>query len=568
MSLKIHTQPFAGLLLLAAGLGLAACGDATQEAATDDAAVSKSDPLAVIDAADLEQHVKVLSSDEFGGREPASEGETLTIEYLRDGFAELGVEPGNGDSWFQEVPLVAITGKPEPLAIRGDNVELDLDVPTQAVTWTKRVTEEVSLDASDLVYVGYGVVAPEYGWNDYAGLDVEGKTVVMLVNDPGYALAETERGELFNGRTMTYYGRWTYKFEEAARQGAAGAIVIHETGPAGYPWEVVSGSWTGPQFDLVSENRNMDRAVMEGWITQDVADQLFGAIGENYESLRDAASQPDFQAIPLNATASTRIENTIRESTSRNVVARIPGSTRPDETIIYTAHWDHLGADPEAEGDGIFNGAVDNATGTGGLIEIAEAFMAAEQRPERSIVFLAVTAEESGLLGSRWYAEHPIYPLAQTVGVINMDSMNVYGPTSDVVVTGKGNSEMEDYLAKAAAMDDRVLVGEEHPERGYFYRSDHFNFAKKGVPALYAESGSSFIGPDAEAAAAYAEAYTAERYHKPADEYEEWFDFSGAIQDLRMYYRVGEMLANSEDWPEWAEGNEFKAAREASRSAD
>lgn len=528
-------------------------------------AVEPSQALQQIDRADMLRHVQTLSSDEFGGREPASPGEEKTVNYLKDEFERIGVAPGNGDSWFQEVPLVSITGDPEALSIDGDNISMRLDVPLDAVTWTKRVTEEVSLQDSELVFVGYGVVAPEYGWNDYEGLDVEGKTVVMLVNDPGYALADTARSELFNGRTMTYYGRWTYKFEEAARQGAAGAIVIHETGPAGYPWEVVSGSWTGPQFDLVAADRNMNRAAVEGWITQNIAEQLFLSIGETYEGMKQAALAEDFRPVPLQATASTRIRNTIKESTSRNVIAALPGSERPDETVIYTAHWDHLGTDPTAEGDGIFNGAVDNATGVGGLLELAEAFKSLPENPARTIVFLAVTAEESGLLGSRWYAENPVYPLAKTAGVINMDSMNVYGETADVIVVGKGNSELEEYLQRAADKQERVLVGEEHPERGYFYRSDHFNFAKQGVPALYAESGSDFLGPGAAQAARYAEQYTAERYHKPSDEFADWFDFGGAVQDLRMYFMVGRELADAKEWPNWYEGNEFRAIREQSR---
>ncbi|MDX1442215.1 MAG: M28 family metallopeptidase [Gammaproteobacteria bacterium] len=540
---------------IAAALGLTGCEQASEPA-----------PKETITAAELMQHIEVLSADEFGGRAPASEGEEKTISYLKEQFAAAGAEPGNGDSYFQEVPLVEMTVTDStPLEIAVPEGEpLSFSMPDQAVTWTKRVTDSVALENSEMVFVGYGVVAPEYGWNDYEGLDVEGKTVVMLVNDPGYALGETaDKSQLFNGKAMTYYGRWTYKFEEAARQGAAGAIVIHETGPAGYPWEVVSGSWTGPQFDLVAEDRNMGRAAIEGWISTDAANALFEAAGQDFEALKAAALTADFEPVPLGTSASISLENSIRESVSRNVIAAIPGTTRPEETIIYTAHWDHIGTDPSLE-DGIYNGAVDNASGTGALVELAEAHAAAGPM-DRTVVFLAVTAEESGLLGSRWYAENPVYPLDKTVAAINMDSMNVYGPTSDVVVVGYGNSELEEYLATAAKAQGREILPEEHPERGYYYRSDHFNFAKQGVPALYAESGSDYIGENAEAAAEHAEAYTAERYHKPSDEIQPWFNLEGAVDDLRLYFEVAQMLGNSDAWPNWYEGNEFRAIRDASR---
>ena len=551
MNSRNETTPLLCSALLVAALGLAGCEQATE-----------STPKETITADELMAHVEVLSSDAFGGRAPASPGEEKTVNYLREQFAAAGAGPGNGDSYFQEVPLVEMTvTEATPLEITAaDGSSLSFEMPTQAVTWTKRVTESVSLENSEMVFVGYGVVAPEYGWNDYEGLDVEGKIVVMLVNDPGYALGDVE---LFNGNAMTYYGRWTYKFEEAARQGAAGAIVIHETGPAGYPWEVVSGSWTGPQFDLIAADRNMSRAAVEGWISSDAAVALFEAAGMDFEAAKAAALQPDFQPQPLGLDASVALENNIRESTSRNVIAAIPGTERPEETIIYTAHWDHLGTDPNLE-DGIFNGAVDNATGISGLIELAEAHASAGPM-DRTVVFMAVTAEESGLLGSRWYAENPVYPLDKTVAAINMDSMNVYGPTSDVVVVGYGNSELEDYLAMAASEQGREIVPEEHPERGYYYRSDHFNFAKKGVPALYAESGSSYVGEGAEAAAEHAAAYTAARYHKPSDEIQPWFNLEGAVQDLRLYFEVARTLANSDAFPNWYPGNEFRAIRDASR---
>jgi Zn-dependent M28 family amino/carboxypeptidase len=522
------------------------------------------DPATLMTAESLAAHVKVLASDEFEGRRPGTAGEEKTVAYLSERFAALGLEPGNRGDWFQRVPLIEITADPDAtLVIAGKGFERKLAYRQDAVVWTKRVVEQVALDKSPLVFVGYGVTAPEAEWNDYKDVDVRGKTVVVLVNDPDYELAEPGA---FHGKRMTYYGRWTYKYEEAARRGAAGVLLIHEDGPAGYGWGVVQGSWTGPQHDLVSEDANMGRAAVEGWITRAAAETLFAAAGKSLDALKVAAQRSDFAPVELGLTASVAIKNTLRRSESRNVVALIKGRARPDEYVVYMAHWDHLGKDPALEGDPIFNGAVDNATGTGGLIELAKAFKALNPAPERSIVFIAVTAEESGLLGSRWYAEHPVFPLAQTAGAINMDSMNVYGRTRDVEVIGRGASELEDYLADAADAQGRVLVDEDSPEKGFFYRSDHFNFAKHGVPVLYAESGIDLVAGGVEAGKAADEKYLATAYHKPADEYRADWDLSGAVEDLRLYFAIGRRLAAEESWPNWRPGNEFRAVRDKSRA--
>ncbi len=516
-----------------------------------------------IDAESYRPRVKTLASDEFEGRAPFTEGEKKTIEFLREEFAGAGLQPGNGDSWYQEVPLVEITAT-ETSAVFESDVERPLELGEDSVIWTKRVTDEVELSDSEVVFVGYGIVAPEYDWNDYEGLDVAGKTVVMLVNDPGYA---TQDAKLFNGNAMTYYGRWTYKYEEAARQGAAGAIVIHETGPAGYPFEVVTGGWTGPQFDLVAPDKNFSRPVIEGWINSKLAEEIFASAAITLNDARREALHADFQPRALPLTLSARITNTYRTSTSNNVVGLLPGTDAADEYVIYMAHWDHMGRDPSLEGDQIFNGAVDNATGTAALIEIAEAFATMDPPPRRSIVFAAVTAEESGLLGSRHYGTNPIYPLQQTVAGINMDGLNVHGRTRDVAVVGMGHSELEHYLERAARRQDRTIVAEPTPEKGFFYRSDHFNLAKQGVPVLYAESGFDYRDGGAARGAELAKDWIANRYHKVGDEYREDWDFSGAIEDIQLYYMIGRELAAGDDWPEWFASSEFRAIREASLGA-
>ncbi len=516
---------------------------------------------AQIDETDIARHISVLASDEFGGRAPASEGEKKTLDYLTRAFQELGVQPGNGDRFLQEVPLVEITADPNmTLNIQGKGQKARFKYLDEFVASTRRVQERVEVKNSQLVFVGYGIVAPEYDWNDYAGIDVKGKTVIMLVNDPGYATGDST---LFNGKAMTYYGRWTYKYEEAARQGAAGAIIIHQTGPAGYPWEVVRNSWSGAQFYLQTEHGNMDRCAFESWVTLDVARKIFQMAGVDLDTLTKAASQRGFKSQPLPLSVSLTIHNTLRYSKSNNFLALLPGSDRKNEYVIYMAHWDHLGINPILEGDSIFNGARDNATGIAALLEIAQAFKALPRPPRRSVLFLAVAAEEQGLLGSEYYATHPIYPLKQTVAAINMDGMNVFGPMKDVTIIGYGFSELDEYVKQEAKKQGRYVRPDPEPEKGYYFRSDHFNFAKQGVPALYADHGIEHVE--------HGEKWTLEKldwwiknfYHKPGDEYDpSWWDLSGMVQDVQLLFRVGYRLANSNHFPNWREGTEFRAKRD------
>lgn len=513
----------------------------------------------------LHEHIAVLASDEFEGRAPATPGEEKTINYLQAEFDALGIDPGNGDSYFQSVSVTEITTASDAvLSFSGSNYSAELEYATEMIVGSQQQIPTTSIADSELVFVGYGVVAPERNWNDYAGIDVTGKTVVILVNDPGYA---TQDPNVFNGNAMTYYGRWTYKYEEAARQGAAGALIVHETGPAGYGWEVVSGSWSGPQIGLQADNLNSDKNDIEGWLTLESAEALFTGAGLDYQELKAAAAQPGFAAVPLgDVTASVTIENSVRTSQSQNVIAMIPGTERPEETIIYTAHWDHLGVNPELPGDNIYNGAADNATGTAALLAMAKMHADAGPAP-RSVVFLVVTAEESGLLGSRWYAEHPVFPLETTVANINIDVLNTYGPMHDIVVVGNGSSELEAYLEEAATAQGRHLVEEPNPERGYYYRSDHFNFAKAGVPALYAESGEDSVEFGKEWGAQQAQDYNENRYHAPSDEYDPNWNLEGAAQDILLYFDVANKLSRETSFPNWLEGNEFKGIRDATSSS-
>ncbi len=521
--------------------------------------------LESITAEELSKDVEILSSDEFEGRAPASKGEEKTISFLKEEFQKVGLKPGNGDSFFQELPMVEITAGPvTKLEIKSYKESMLFAYGDEFVGVTLRVAEKVSLVDSEMVFVGCGIVAPEYNWNDYEGLDVRGKTVVILVNDPGFA---TEDPEFFKGRTMTYYGRWTYKFEEAARQGADGALIIHETEPAAYPWGVVKNGWTGPQFNLISEDKNLSRCAVEGWVTIETAQKLFESVGLNYDEIKPAAAKRGFKAIPLSLRASVALKNSIKQSKSNNVIALLPGADRADECIIYMAHWDHFGIDPALEGDQIYNGAVDNATGTAALIELAEAFKKLESPPSRSIIFLATAAEEQGLLGSQYYATHPVYPPAKTVAAINMDVLNIYGMMKDITIIGYGNSELDDYVEAAAAEQGRRVRPNPTPEKGSFYRSDHFPFAKQGIPALYTNSGIDHVEHGEDWTLAKKEKYTAENYHKPSDEFDPNWDLSGAIEDLRLLFRVGYKLSMESAFPNWKEGTEFKAKRDTDMEA-
>ncbi|MGO4222206.1 M28 family metallopeptidase [Lysobacter sp. TAF61] len=521
-----------------------------------------------INAADFAEHVKTLASDEFEGRAPGSPGEDKTVAYLEAQFKRIGLQPGNGDSYVQTVPMVetvADEGTVLKLDVKGQPRELKFG--SDMVIGTRSGKNEVKVDGSELVFVGYGVNAPEQKWNDYAGVDVKGKTVVMFVNDPGF---HGQDPKLFEGKRMTYYGRWTYKFEEAARQGAAAALIIHDTDGASYGWDVVKNSWSGAQFDLPAKDDPEPRLPAQGWITADVARSLLSSLGQNLDELYKAAGKPGFKAIPLQAKLSVDLKSTISEKSSRNVIARLPGATRPDETIVYMAHWDHLGnhgheghgeAAPSGS-DNIYNGAVDNATGVAGILEIAEAFSKQQPPPDRSLLFLAVTLEESGLLGSKYYVAHPTAPLDKTVAVINLDAMPVIGKAHDMTVVGFGSSELEDILRTVADGQKRVLHAEATPEDGFYFRSDHFNFAKAGVPSLYAKGGDDLVEGGMEAGQKAQVDYRDNRYHKPGDEYDPAWKLDGVIQDLDALYGVGKTLAGNEQWPNWYEGNAFRAAHD------
>ncbi len=507
-----------------------------------------------------------LSSDAYEGRAPGTAGEEKTLALLTKKFAKAGLEPGNGDSWFQDVPLVSIEAKNvSPLTVTGGSEKLSFSYGPEMVVTSYQEQPKIDVTNSDMVFVGYGVNAPERGWNDYDGVDVKGKTVVILVNDPDFG-TESLEGE-FGGRAMTYYGRWTYKYEEAARQGAAAALIIHDTDPAAYGWNVVESSWSGPQFYAQSANGGADQTKINGWIQKDVAAKIFAAAGKDLDAQMKAAKKKGFKAVDLGLKASSSFENTISKMDSKNVVGILKGKTRPDEYVIYTAHWDHLGrCKPAPDGDDICNGAVDNATGTAALVALAEAHVKAGA-PDRSIIFLAVTAEESGLLGSKYYAENPIYPLSQTVGGVNMDAFGMAGPAKNVIVVGKGKSGLDRYLEAALTGDGRVAEAEPTPEKGYYYRSDHFSFAKQGVPMIYFEGGEDLVEGGREAGEAISKDYTENRYHGPKDEYDPNWNWDGVMGDLKVYYTVARMLAMTEDWPNWNDGDEFRAIRDKSRSS-
>ncbi|MEM7419445.1 MAG: M28 family metallopeptidase [Pseudomonadota bacterium] len=500
---------------------------------------------------DIREPLKVLASDEFEGRLPTTEGEKKTIDYLVNEFTQAGLKPGNGDSFLQKVELMEITADPDMTMTIGDNAFVYKE---DMVASSKREVEEVTLQNSELVFVGYGVNAPEYDWNDYEGLDLTGKTAVILVNDPGFENPESGK---FQGTTMTYYGRWSYKYEEASRQGAAGAIIIHETAPASYGWSVVANSWSGPQYGLVSKDKGASRVAVEGWLTLDAAKKVFNDAGLNFEEEKAKAMQgPYNKAMAIEA--SVTVKNTFKKSESNNVIATLPGSEFADEHVIYTAHWDHLGKDDSKEGDQIYNGAHDNATGTAAILAMAKAYGQLTPVPKRSISFLVVTAEEQGLLGSKYYASNPVIPIEKTVANINMDAMNVLGKTKNVAVVGMGKSEMEDYLKAAATKQGRTLTQEDRPEAGYYYRSDHFSFAKQGVPALYAEGGNE---PADEETAKYRKrmnVIVTGCYHQVCDEYRDDWDLSGIVQDTQMLFDVGVNVSNAQAWPTWNPTSEFQ----------
>jgi Zn-dependent M28 family amino/carboxypeptidase len=554
---------YARVFVVAAAAGLtAAAGGAFLHASADPAAWPTFSADAIV------EHVKVLSSDKFEGRAPGSHGEELTIEYLVGQFKALGLKPGNTDgTYIQNVPLVSMTANPATsLSFKKGATGQKLTYRDDFVAWTRRVADRVAVENSDMVFVGYGVTAPEFNWDDYKGTDLAGKTMVILVGDPPVpdpADASRLDPKTFGGRAMTYYGRWTYKYEIGAEKKAAAVLIVHETEPAGYPFSVVQGMG-GEKFDLLTPDKNMGRAAVEGWISLDKARALFAMAGQDFDALKRQAATRAFKPVPLGVQASISIESSIRTVDSRNVVGKLEGSDPKlkDEYVIYTAHWDHFGIGVPVNGDRIYNGALDNASGTAALIEMARAFTKVQPAPKRSVLFVSVTGEEQGLLGSEYYATNPIYPLARTLAVINMDSMNIYGRTKDMTVVGLGNTDLDDYTAAAARELGREIKGDPAPERGGYYRSDHFPFAKQGVPALNAGGGSDFIGKPPDYAKQIREAYTSKHYHQPSDEYRPDWDLSGALEDLQVLFRVGYRVAGADRFPAWKPGTEFKAKRE------
>lgn len=563
------------ITLSVAALALVACGQPEAVPDNEDTATPETNQAsnaypahqpsdAAISEADFAYRISALADDRFEGRGPASEHGEQAAVWIAEEMDAIGLEPAGEDrGWFQPVPLIESTldESASSFDISIDGEPMGLQTNVDVVYWSQNPDEQVSLEDSDLVFVGYGVVAPEYGWNDYEGVDVTGKTVVILINDPGFANPDSG---LFNGSAMTYYGRWTYKYEEAARQGAEGAIIVHQTAPAAYPWGTVQSSWSGPQFTLAS-SAGQERADVQAWITEEKATELFAALDLDFAELSAAAVNADFEPVDMGrASLSASLTNSLRSLTSNNVAGRVEGSERPDEYVLFMAHWDHIGVRLNFAGDDqIYNGAVDNATGVSAMLELAEAYAKSETPPERSLIFVAVTAEESGLLGSEYYAQNPLIALDQTVGGFNFDGILPIGRTEDIVVIGYGASELEDLLRIEAEADGMYLSPDPNPEAGYFYRSDHVTLARRGVPMLYADSGSVAEEGGRDYGAQIEAAYRLQAYHKPADEFDPNWDMSGFVQSTELMYRVSRRLADSEDWPNWYEDNEFRATRDA-----
>jgi len=549
MNQKINYLAFSAIILLAA------CN-------TNKPTLPDEDGFAAFSADSLKLHVAELSHDSLMGRKPFTEGETKTIAYLKKEFKAAGLEPGNGDSYIQEVPMVNIqtTAAPE-MQVRTSKGSFKLKGLDDYVIWTDKITDKVSFDNNEVVFAGYGVVAPEYNWNDYAGLDVKGKIVMVMVNDPGFAAGDSS---LFKGKTMTYYGRWTYKFEEAARQGARGCLIVHTTEGASYPFKVVQNNWNASKLRLDDRGKNNPYTDINGWISLPAAKKLIAAAGQDSTTFLTQADKRGFKGQALDLKLSTTMSVKTTFNKSHNVIGKITGTKRPDEVIIYTSHWDHLGiGSPDETADSIYNGAFDNASGTAGLIELARAYKSMKVQPERTIILLAVTAEEQGLWGSAYYAQNPIYPTAKTVANINIDGLNPFEKTKDIIIVGQGQSELEEYLKEAAEQAGRVVAFENHPEAGYYYRSDHFNFAKVGVPALYTSNGIDVIGKGPVFGEKRDAEYTEKHYHRPSDEFDPaTWTFEGGIDDLKLFFQVGKRLAFEEKMAQWKEGSEFKAIRE------
>jgi len=536
--------------------------------ATDQLALRLQPALEAITPDGLLAHIKILASDEFEGRAPGTKGEELSVKYITDQFKQIGLKPGNPDgSYTQEVPLVGIKSEPKmSLAISGKTTELRY--PDDFVASSARLQSEIKIDKSDVVFVGYGIVAPEYGWDDYKDVDVSGKTILMLIGDPPVPDpkdASKLDDKMFKGKAMTYYGRWTYKYEIAARKGAAGAVIIHETEPAAYPYSVVKSSWGKENYEIDNPDKNMDAVPVRSWITLDVAKKLLADSGQDFEALKKSAVTKEFRPILLNTKANIEIKQTLRSFKSRNVIGKLDGSDPKlqDEYVIYTAHWDHLGRHPELQGDQIFNGAIDNASGVASIIQLAAAFTKLNPPPKRSVLFMATTGEEAGLLGAKFYAEHPLYPLEKTLADINIDTVNPWGKTHDIEDLSDNNSTLDDLLAAAAQRNGRVMIPNSQPEKGSFYRADHFEFSKRGVPSLYTGGGKDFVGKPADFGQQKKDDYTAHHYHQVSDEVDPNWDLSGAVQDVDLLFEVGYQVANSDKFPEWKPGTEFKPKRDA-----
>jgi Zn-dependent M28 family amino/carboxypeptidase len=510
---------------------------------------------------DLERHVLALASDDFQGRKPFTDGETRTVNYIKTEFEKMGLQGANNGSYFQDVPLVEITGSPSRfMEIFTKDGTLQLTYLDDFIASTQRITEKINIENSELVFAGYGIVAPEYEWNDYEGIDVKGKTALVLVNDPGFA---TQDESLFKGNAMTYYGRWTYKYEEAARQGAKGIIVIHETKAAGYPWTVLQNGAAGSDLVLQSPDNNLSRCALEGWLTREAARKIFDASGHNMNEMTDSAAERSFEAVPLHARISLTIANTLRFDTSQNVLAMLQGNERADECIVYTAHWDHLGIGPAVDGDSIYNGAADNALPIACMLGTAKAFSKLEMKPSRSVLFIAVTAEEAGLLGSAYYVANPVFPLAKTVANLNYELFLPLGRMKDVTVFGHGQSELDDYVAEAAKEQDRYITPEPFPENGMYFRTDHFRFAKAGVPALFIKGWSDHRENGKDWTSKTIQDFWAHHYHRPSDEYDpDTADLSGIVEDAKLFFKIGMRLGMEDTLPRWRQDSEFKIIRD------
>jgi len=536
--------------------------------AADELALRLQPALEAITPDGLLAHIKVLASDEFEGRAPGTKGEELSVKYISDQFKKIGLKPGNPDGTYtQEVPLAGIKSEPRMSFTIGDKT-IDLKYPDDFVASSARLEPEIKVDKSDVVFVGYGIVAPEYGWDDYKDVDVRGKILLMLIGDPPIPDSKDPSKldeKIFKGKATTYYGRWTYKYEIAALKGAVAAIIVHETQPAAYPWQVVRSSWGKENFELDNPNKNMDAVSVRSWITLDVAKKIVADCGQDFDALKKTAVTKDFRPVTLNAKAGIQIKQQIREFKSHNVIGKLEGTDAKlkDEYVIYTAHWDHLGRHPELQGDQIFNGAIDNASGVASVIQIAAAFTKVNPPPKRSVLFMATTAEEAGLLGAKFYAEHPLYPLEKTLADTNIDGVNPWGKTHDLEDLTNGNSALDDLLGQAAARQGRVMKPNSEPEKGGFYRVDSFEFAKAGVPVLHAARGIEIIGKPPEYGKQKRDEFVAKHYHQPSDEVDPGWDLSGAVQDIQLLFEVGYQVANGDKFPEWKAGSEFKAKREA-----